>query len=334
MAGGGRTGAAGMTRRRPLLLAAVASVAAAPAAAQAEWRPDRPVRLLLGFPPGGSADALARRLAEPLGRALGQPVVVENRPGAGGNIAMEALAKAPPDGHTVGLGPIGPHAINPALLGAKMPYDAGRDFSPILRLVDQPNVLLAHPDLPAEPAALLAWLRANPEEPYGSPGVGTSNHFTGALLSRALGLRLQHVPYRGGAAGLTDLIGGRIRLYVDNLAGSLALLREGRFRAVAVSTAARSRSAPSVPTFAEFGVPGVEVSSWQGLFGPAGLPEPALRRWNAAANEVLRDADVAAWLAENAAEPAGGTAEEFAAFLASERARWAAAVRDTGIAMD
>ena len=319
-------------RRRFLLTGALA--AARPASAQADWRPDRPVRLLLGFPPGGSADALARRLAEPLGRLLGQPVVVENRPGAGGNIAMEALAKAQPDGHTVGLGPIGPHAINPALLGAKMPYDAARDFSPILRLVDQPNVLLAHLDLPSDPAALLAWLRANPEEPYGSPGVGTSNHFTGALLSRALGLRLQHVPYRGGAAGLADLMGGRIRLYVDNLAGALALLREGRFRAVAVSTAGRSRSAPNVPTFAEIGVAGVEVSSWQGLFGPAGLPEPALRRWNAAANEVLRDADVAAWLAENAAEPVGGTAEEFAAFLASERARWAAAVRDTGITLD
>ena len=323
-----------MTPRRPFLLAALAAAAARSAFAEAEWRPERPVRLLLGFPPGGSADALARRLAEPLGRALGQPVVVENRPGAGGNIAMEALAKAMPDGHTVGLGPIGPHAINPALLGAKMPYDAARDFTPILRLVDQPNVLLAHLDLPTEPAALLAWLRANPEEPYGSPGVGTSNHFTGALFSRALGLRLQHVPYRGGAAGLAHLIGGRVRLYVDNLAGSLALLREGRFRAVAVSTAARSRSAPDVPTFAEIGVPGVEVSSWQGLFAPVGLPEPALRRWNAAANEVLRDAAVSAWLAENAAEPAGGTPEAFAAFLASERARWAAAVRDTGIALD
>jgi tripartite-type tricarboxylate transporter receptor subunit TctC len=327
-------GAGRMTQRRPLLLAALAAAAAGSASAQAEWRPERPVRLLLGFPPGGSADALARRLAEPLGRLLGQPVVVENRPGAGGNIAMEALAKAPPDGHTVGLGPIGPHAINPALLGAKMPYDAARDFAPVLRLVDQPNVLLAASELPAEPAALLAWLRANPEEPYGSPGVGTSNHFTGALLSRALGLRLQHVPYRGGAAGLADLIGGRIRLYVDNLAGALALLREGRFRAVAVSTAARSRSAPDVPAFAEIGVGGVEVSSWQGLFAPAALPGPALRRWNAAANEVLRDPVVAGWLAENAAEPAGGTAEAFGAFLAAERARWAAAVRDTGITLD
>ncbi len=323
--------------RRRLIATAAALPPAGLARAQgsgAPWAPDRPVRFVVGFPPGGSADALSRKLAEPLGRLLGQPVVVDNRPGAGANIAMDIVAKSPPDGHTIGLGPVGPHAVNVALLGSRMPYDAARDFTPILRVMDQPNILLAHLSVPQGGEAFLGWLRAHPEEPYGSPGVGSSNHLNGEMLSRALGLRLQHVPYRGGAAGLADLMGGQIRLYIDNLGGALGLLRAGRFRGVAVSTPERSPAAPEVPTFTELGLPDIAYASWQGIFAPARLPAPVLRRWNAAFNEVIRDPDIAAWMRENAGTPVGGGAEEFAAFLARERTRWAEVVRATGVTVD
>ena len=200
--------------------------------------------------------------------------------------------------------------------------------------MDQPNILLGNAEVPTGREAFLAWLKAHPEEPFGSPGVGSSNHLTGMMLSRDLGLRLQHIPYRGGAAGLTDLMGGRIRLYIDNLGGALALLQAGRMHGIAVSTPARSPSVPEVPNFVELGFPDISYASWQGIFAPAHLPEPVLRRLNGALREVLRDPAIMGWMAENGGVPVGGSPQEFASFLTGERTRWAEVVRLTGVTVD
>jgi tripartite-type tricarboxylate transporter receptor subunit TctC len=320
----------GTATRRGLLGATLAL----PALAQASWSPTRPVRFMVGFPPGGSADLLTRKLADGLGQALGQTVVVENRPGAGANIAMQALAQSPPDGQTIALGPVGPHAISPALMGARMPYDAARDFTPIIHVWDQPNVIVGGLSVPGDIPGFLAWLRGRPEEPYASVGAGTSNHLTGALLSHRLGLRLQHVPYRGSAAALTAIMGGEIRLFVDNVTTTIPLAREGRVRALAVSTARRSASLPDVPTLAEAVHPDLVISSWQGVFGPAGLPEPILARYNREIARMLTDPAMVEWMRGIGAEPAGGTPQGFAAFLATERERWARVVRETGVTIE
>ena len=318
--------------RRALLGAMLAAPGVA--LAQAPWSPSRPVRFMVGFPPGGSADILTRKLADGLSQAFGQTVVVENRPGAGANIAMAALAQAAPDGLTIALGPVGPHAINPALMGARMPYDAARDFTPIIHVWDQPNVIVGGLAVPGDVPGFLAWLRARPEEPYASVGAGTSNHLTGAMLSHTLGLRLQHAPYRGSAAALTAIMGGEIKLFVDNVTTTVPLAREGRVRAIAVTTARRSASLPEVPTLAESVHPDLVISSWQGVFAPAGLPAPILARYNSEIARMLTEPAMIEWMRGIGAEPAGGSPDSFAAFLATERTRWARVVRETGVTLD
>jgi tripartite-type tricarboxylate transporter receptor subunit TctC len=318
------------TSRRAILAGAIA----APAAAQAPWSPQRPIRLMVGFPPGGAADILARRLAEAVAPALGQPVVVENRPGAGAQIAMEAVAKAPPDGSMIGLSPVGPLAVNPVLRPGRMPYDAAADFTVLVHVWDQPNVLVGALDVPAAWPDFLAWVRARPEEPFGSVGPGSSNHLTGALLSRALGLRLQHVPYRGSPAALTDVMSGRLKLFVDNVVTTIPLARDGKVRALAVTTRARVDALPGVPTMAEVGLPEVTVSSWQVVVGPARLPEPVAARLNAEFDRAIRGPAMTAWMASIGAQPIGGSAAEAAAMLARERARWAQVIPAMGITVD
>ena len=196
---------------------------ALPALAQGLWVPRGPLRFIVTFAPGGSADLLARRLAVPLAAQLGQPVLVENRPGAGGNIGIEAVARAAPDGLVFGMGAAGPIVINPAMPGAAMPYDAMRDLTAVIHLADQANMLVSSAAVPAAPLeAFRTWLRATPEEPFGSPGIGTSNHLTGLAMARALGGSMTHVPYRGSALAQTDMLSGQLRLMVDNIAGGPA----------------------------------------------------------------------------------------------------------------
>ncbi|MEJ8851097.1 tripartite tricarboxylate transporter substrate binding protein [Variovorax rhizosphaerae] len=299
--------------------------------AQSSWSPTRPISLIVTFAAGGSTDALARRLAEALGKSLGQPCIVENRPGAGGNIGMTAVARAAPDGHVIGIGANGPLAVNPALPNMRMPYDAAKDFTPVIRLVNQSNILLVNPSVPASPMpAFRDWLRAHPNEPFGMPGNGTSNHIAGLVFARALGATMEPVAYRGSAPAQLDLLAGNIRLQVDSLAGNvISMVREGKMRAVAVTTATRSPLLPDVPSMTEFGAPAMPV--WQGVVAPRGLPEAALRRLNAAFNEALSQPAIRDWLLENGAVPAGGTPEAFAAFLTEERTKWARLVRENGI---
>jgi tripartite-type tricarboxylate transporter receptor subunit TctC len=318
------------TTRRAVLGAMLAT----PALAQAPWSPTRPIRFLVGFPPGGAADIVSRRLADALSASLGQTVVVENRPGAGAMIAVDAVAKAPPDGTVIGLCPVGPLAVNPVLTPTRVPYDPANDFTVLAQVWDQPNVLVAALDVPPRWPDFVAWVKARPEEPFASVGPGTSNHLTGELLSRALGLRLQHVPYRGSAAALTDIMSGQIKLFVDNVITTIPLARDGKVRALAVTTARRVNALPDVPTMTEVGLPEVTISSWQVVIGPKGLPAPIAARLNAELDRAIRSPEITAWMGSIGALPVGGTLAEAGAMVARERERWARVIPPLGIRVD
>jgi tripartite-type tricarboxylate transporter receptor subunit TctC len=311
-----------LTRRAALAGAALLPLAR-PALAQGPWAPSRPVRLLVGFPPGGGADILGRRLAEALSPALGQPVVVENRAGAGAQIAVDAVAKSAPDGHVIGLSPLGPLTVNAVLRPGQLPYDPAIDFTMLAHVWDQPNLLVGSLAVPARWPEFLPWLRVRPEENFASVGPGTSNHLTGELLSRALGLRLQHVPYRGTPAALTDILAGRINLFVDNIQGSMELAKDGKVRALAVTTERRAEVLPDVPSMAELGLPDVTVSSWQVMVGPARLPPAIADRLSQELDKVIRAPEMVRWMASIGAQAAGNGRAAAEAMVARERERWA-----------
>lgn len=319
---------------RRAALAALGSLGFGAAANAQQWAPSRPLRFLVGFPAGGSSDLMVRRLAEAMSPRLGQPVVVENRAGANGHIAMDAVAKGPPDGTIIGLSPMGPLAVNPVLMPSRMTFNAATDFTPLVHVWDQPNVIVTSMDVPSPWPAFVAWLRSRPTEPYGSVGAGSSNHITGEMLSRALGVNLSHVPYRGSPQALTDVMSGQLKIYVDNVTTTIPLAREGRVRAMAVTTATRSAALPDVPTLAELGLPEATISSWQVVVGPAGMPAPIVTRLNAELDAAIRAPATAAWQRNFGAEPAGGSAEAAATMLARERARWARVIPELGIRLD
>ena len=323
-----------MHRRRRLLLAAASAALPSAARAQAAWAPERPVRLIVGFAAGGSTDVTARLVAAALGERLGQPVVVENRPGAGGNIAAEAAARAAPDGHTLLMGVSGILAANPALY-RNLPFDPVREFAPISQIAFIPNLVVVHPDLPAaDLAGFVAHAKANAGRVhYGSAGNGTSLHLAGALLAARAGLALVHVPYRGGAPATTDLLSGKIQMLASPLVEVVAHVQAGRLRPLAVTTARRSPLLPDVPTVAET-IPGFEVALWNGLLAPAGTPPPAIARFAAEAAAALRRAELRNKLAEQGSEPAPSTPEEFARFIRAEIPRWTEIVRLSGATAD
>jgi tripartite-type tricarboxylate transporter receptor subunit TctC len=316
-------------RRRALAtLAAGAASAVSPFAfAQgAPWRPNKPVRFIVGFSAGGSADVLARLLAEPMGAYLGQPVVVENIVGAGAGIAMATLSRAAPDGQTIGMGAPGTHAINPAILGPKLPYKV-QDTMAITQLVTQPNVLIVHKGLGVQNLPqFMTWVKANPNASFGSAGIGTSNHLCGEWLSDRMGLKLQHIAYKGAPQVITDLLGGHIAMTFDNITTAANLAKEGKVNAIAVTTARRSPLLPQVPPLAEV-LPGYDLSSWQGLFGPAGLPAPVLQQLHRATIHALNMPDVRQKLASYGSEAVGQSQAEFSAFLNGEAKRWGDIVR-------
>lgn len=319
------------TRRRALatLSAAAAGLVSPFTFAQgsgAPWRPTKPIRFIVGFSAGGSADVLARMLAEPMAASLGQPVVVENIAGAGAGIAMATLARAAPDGQTIGMGTPGTHAINPAILGPKLPYKV-QDTAPITELVSQPNVLIVHKGLGIQNLAqFVTWVKANPTASFGSAGIGTSNHLCGEWLSDRMGLKLTHIAYKGAPQVITDLLGGHIAMTFDNITTAAALAKEGKVNAIAVTTARRSPLLPQVPALAEV-LPGYDLASWQGLFGPAGLPAPVLQELYRATVHALNTPDVRQRLASYGSEPVGQAPAEFATFLNGETKRWGDIVR-------
>lgn len=320
------------SRRRALasIAGAAATLSTPILFAQGEWKPARPIRFIVGFAAGGSADILARLLAEPMRKSLGQPVVVENIVGAGAGIAMATLSRAAPDGHTIGMGAAGTHAINPAIQGARLPYKV-TDTTPITQLVTQPNVLIVTNNLGVENLQqFIAWVKAHPKAAFASAGVGTSNHLCGEYLSDRLGLQLEHVAYKGAAQVITDLLGGHVPMTFDNITTAANLAKEGKVKAIAVSTAKRSPLLPNVPPMSD-ALPGFDLASWQGLFGPGNLPAPILQELHKATVQALAAPEVRQKLADYGSEPVPQTPAEFAAFLQGEQKRWGDIVRNAGL---
>jgi tripartite-type tricarboxylate transporter receptor subunit TctC len=260
--------------------------------------------------------------------------VVDNRPGAGGMIGLDAVAKAAPDGHVFGLCAAGPPVINPAL-GVPQPFDPEKDLTPIMQTGEQPNVLIAHPKVPGEITEFVAWLRANPGEPFGTPGAGSTNHITGIAFALALGTTVTHAGYRGTGPAKADLVASHIRLVIDNIAGDiLSLTAAGKVRPVVVSTAKRSHLLPDVPTMVESGLPGLSTLTYYGFLGPAATPVDVVTRINAEVNECLKSAELRASMVKVGFEPTGGSPQDFAVLIAEQLRHWAPIVKSTGFQME
>ena len=315
---------------KSLLLGAL--LAATSCAALAQGYPSKPVRLVVTFPPGGAPDILARLFAEKA--QLGQAVVIDNKPGAGGNIGAADVAKSPADGHTLVMATVGTHSINGALY-SKMPYDMVRDFAPVAHIASAPNLLVVTNSLPVKNVAeLITYMKANPDKlSFGSPGVGTSVHVSGELFKSMTGTQMVHVPYKGRQFAIPDLVGGQIQVMFDNMPSALPMAKEGKIRALAQTTAKRSPAAPDVPTVAET-VPGFEATTWFALFAPAGTPREVVQKLNAEVQRVFKLPDVADKLKGLGLEPWISTPEELAAYQAKEIVKWAKVVKDSGAKAD
>ncbi|MBA4178247.1 MAG: tripartite tricarboxylate transporter substrate binding protein [Leptothrix sp. (in: Bacteria)] len=305
------------------------------AGAAARTYPDRPIRLIVPFPAGGGADSLARTVMPKVAQALGQAIVIENKAGAGGNIGAEAAAQAAPDGYTLFYGTNGTQAINPALYG-KLRFDPVKDFAPVSRLTEIATMVIVNPQLPVRSAAeLIAYARAHPGKlNYASAGNGTTSHLAAEMFKAQAGLDIVHVPYRGGALAMTDLIAGQVQMMIEVMPNAAPQAQAGRVRGLAVSTLTRSSASPELPTLAESGLPGFEAAAWDGIFVPAGTPRTVIDRLNAAIHEALADTDVGGALRARGAAPVPGTPESFATFITSSAERWGRAVRASGAKVD
>jgi tripartite-type tricarboxylate transporter receptor subunit TctC len=309
-------------------------LAGLPAVAQPARFPARQVTIVAGFPPGGTVDLLARILAQQLTEAWGQPVVVENRPGGSGAVASQAVAAAAPDGHTLMVVPI-THVTNASLI-ARLPYDPIADFTAVTLLAEQPMMLVVNNGLPARSVSDLVTLaKARPGRlNCGSGGNGTSQHLACELFKVTAGVDIAHVPYRGNAAAMTDVISGQIELLFDQMATAVPHVRDGRVRALAVTSARRAPAMPEVPTVAEAGVPGYETTAWFGLVGPARMPPDLTRRIQSDVAAALAAREVRDRLADQGLTMVASSPEQFGAFLSAEMARWAEVIRKSGARAD
>lgn len=311
------------------------ALAGFPLLAHAQAYPEKPIRFVVPYPAGGPLDVIARLLAAKVGESTRQPVVVDNKPGAGGNIGADIVAKSPADGYTLVMGAVATHAINPTLYKS-IPYDALRDFAPVTQVATTPNVLVVHPSVPAaNVAGFIAYARANPGKlNFGSGSTGSAGHLAGELFKSMANVDMVHVPYKGAAPAMQDLIGGNIQLMFDNLASSLVQVRAGKVKALAVTTAKRSSFASDLPTVAESGLPGFDISTWFGVFAPAGTPREAIERLHAEFTRALAAPDVREKMLKMGAEPVGNRPEEFAAFVRAEAAKYARVVKASGAKVD
>ncbi|HYC49176.1 MAG TPA: tripartite tricarboxylate transporter substrate binding protein [Burkholderiales bacterium] len=319
------------TLRAVPIAAAVLACFGAPALAadKAAAYPNKPVRMLVGFAPGGGTDTTARAIAPKLSERLGEQVIVDNRPGASGNIATEIITKAQPDGHTILLGTIAALAINPSLFG-NLPFDPLRDLAPVVRIADSTNILVVHPTVPAKSVKELIALSKTKPLNGGSSGVGGTGHLALELFNVMAGTKITHVPYKGGGPAMTDLLGGQINLIFATAASSVGHIQSGKIRALAVSTAKRSKLVPDLPTVAEAGLPGFEANNWNGLMVPAKTPRAVIDRLNKEFTTVLRMPDVSNLLFKQGLDVAPGTPEEFGKYIRAETAKWAKVIKIAG----
>jgi tripartite-type tricarboxylate transporter receptor subunit TctC len=319
---------------RRLVTAALLSLAALPAFAQSRPWPSQPIRVIVPFA-AGTSDTVARLVTGEMAKTLGQPFVVENRPGAGGNIGSEACARATPDGTTICLGTISSHAINPAIY-PRLPYDVARDFAPISQLAAQPNAIAVANNVPATTIQeFVAMLRGRParDVPFATSGVGTSVHLAGALFGQMTGTELEHVPYRGSAQIVTALLGGELPVAFDNLSSVLPFAREGKLRILGVTSLTRTPAAPEIPAVAET-VPGFESLSWHGLFTQSRVPPEIVARLHQEAVAAVRTATVSDRFRDLGITPVGSAPDEFRTFIASETRRWGEVARRANIQLD
>ena len=318
------------------VLAAVALATAGSAGAQTAasapgaW-PSRPIRYIVPFAPGGTTDIIARIVGEKLSAVLGQQIVVDNKAGQGGSLGSAELARAAPDGYTIGGGTISSHGIN-ATLYDKLPYDPVTSFAPITLYATQPNVLLVHPGVPAKTVQeFIALLKQNPDKySFGSAGSGTSQHISGEIFKTMAGVKMQHIPYRGSGQMLPELLGGTLPAAFDNVASALPHVKSGKLRALAVTTAKRSATMPDVPTLAESGLAGYELGSWQAVFAPAGTPQPIVERLYTEIATILQTPEVQKRFAELGLEPSGMPPAELAALVKADVPRLAKVVKESG----
>jgi len=314
----------------PLFLALAQTLACEGAGAQSY--PSKPIRLVVPYPPGGPLDIMARAIGQKLTEAWSQPVVVDNRAGAGGNIGADLVAKSPADGYTLLMGAVATHAINPTLYG-KVPYDPVKDFAPVALVAQVPNILVVNPALPVKSVKeLIELARARPGYlNFGSGSTGSTGHLAGELFKTMAGVQMVHIPYKGGAPAMADLLAGQVQLMFDNLANALPNVRAGRLRALAVTTLARSPAMPDLPTIAESGLPEFDLTTWFGLMVPAGTPADIVAKLNAETVRALNAKDMRERLEKMGAEPpANNTPEHFAAFIRAEAAKYAKVIKDSG----
>ncbi len=302
------------------------------AARAADWPEGQPIRLIVPASAGSAPDFVSRKVAVFLAERLGQAVVVDNKPGASGAIAMQALAASRPDGYTLGYGNVATLSINPSLL-AKLPYDPERDFAPVIALISIPNVLVARVGLPADSArALISYAKANPGRlSMASAGVGTTSHLAGELLKKGAGISFVHVPYQNAPQGVSDLMGGNIDFMIENLSAVLGAIQSGKARALAITSKSRSPVLPEVPTMEEAGLPGFEVSAWGGFLAPVGAPRSVVDRLNRELNEFASLPATQKEFAQFSASLIGGTPEAFQRLISDESKRWGAIIRANGI---
>ena len=306
-----------------------------PAIAQGQGYPNKPIRLVVPFPPGGSLDVVARAVGAKLSEAWGQPVVIDNRPGAGGNIGADLVAKSPPDGYTILEGALSTHAVNVTLYG-KLPYDPIKDFAPISLVAITPNVLVLNPAAPFNTVPeLIAYAKANPGKlSFGSGSNGSAGHLAGELFKTDAHIDMVHIPYKGGAPALQALLAGDTQLMFDNLANSMQQVKAGKLKAIAVTTAKRSALVPELPTLSETGVPGFDIYTWWGFMAPAGTPKEIIVKWNTEVTRILNTPEMKAFFAQQGAEPAPTTPEQFEALIKSEITKYAKIIKESGAKVD
>ena len=321
-------------RRRALAAMAATALALAGAAHAQSSYPDKPIHIAVTFTPGGAPDILGRLLAEKLNAAWGQPVLVDNRTGAGGNTGSDYVAKAAPDGYNIVVGTVGTHSINGALY-PKMPYDMVKDFAPITLLATTPNMLVVHNGVPAKNLKeFIALGKKEGKMSFASSGSGTSIHVSGELFKSMTGIDMEHIPYKGRATAIPDVLGGRVTMMFDNMPSSLPLVREGKLRALGVTSARRSAAAPEIPTIAEQGLAGFDAVSWFALFAPAGTPRPIIDKLQGEVSRMFKTPEVVKRLTELGLDPVAGTPDELTAYQRTEIVKWAKVVKDSGAKAD